>query len=350
MERKKIKVLHMLTTDRYSGAENVVCQIAHMFRDLDQYEVLYCSLDGPIREALAERDVTFVPMKAASLIEFSRVMREIKPDIVHAHDMRASFLASLVCGKAKLISHIHNNSFDSRRLTVKALLYCCAVVKAKHIFWVSDSAYSSFYFKRFSDEKSSVLHNIIDSNKICEKASTAPQRAPYDVVFVGRMSFPKNPQRLVTVLERVVRIRKNTTAAIIGSGELDEEIKSKIESTGLSANIHFIGFMSNPYGILSNSRVMIMTSRWEGTPMCALEAMALGVPIVSTPTDGLSEIIEHGANGYLCDDDEQLADHIIELLNNRQLREKMSMAQIEKSDVLNDVSSYRNELLMQYEK
>lgn len=348
MERKKTKVLHMLTTDRYSGAENVVCQIAHMFKELDQYEVLYCSPDGPIREALADRDVTFVPMKAASLSEFRRAIGEVKPDIVHAHDMRASFLASFICGKASLISHIHNNSFASRKLTLKALLYCCAVAKANHIFWVSDSAYQSFYFRRLSDSKSSVLHNIIDPDRICEKAIQAENNTAYDVVFVGRMSYPKNPQRLVTVLEQVVRTRKNTTAAIIGSGEMDEEIQALIKAKGLDSNVHFIGFMNNPYGIIQNAKVMIMTSRWEGTPMCALEAMALGVPIVSTPTDGLSEIIEHGSNGYLSDEDEQLAEHIVELLDNHQLHKRMSMEQRQRSAILNDVSSYRERLLNQY--
>lgn len=61
----------------------------------------------------------------------------------------------------------------------------------------------------------------------------------------------------------------------------------------------FGGFRKNPYKILKNSQVMIMTSRWEGLGMCALEAMALGVPVVSTPTGGLCEIIEDGKNGFL---------------------------------------------------
>lgn len=44
--------------------------------------------------------------------------------------------------------------------------------------------------------------------------------------------------------------------------------------------------------------MMIMTSLWEGTPMCALEALAMGIPIVSTPVDGLCDLIENGKNGF----------------------------------------------------
>ena len=72
--------------------------------------------------------------------------------------------------------------------------------------------------------------------------------------------------------------------AVIGTGELEEVTKTLSHNKGLDNNLHFLGFMSNAYGILEHSKLMIMTSRWEGTPMCALEAMALGVPIVSTPS------------------------------------------------------------------
>ena len=94
------------------------------------------------------------------------------------------------------------------------------------------------------------MHNIIDSEKICERARLAEIDTDYDVVFVGRMSYPKNPQRLITVMERVVGARKNTTAAGIGSGEMDDEIQALINEKGLGDHISFMGFMSNPYGIM----------------------------------------------------------------------------------------------------
>ena len=82
--------------------------------------------------------------------------------------------------------------------------------------------------------------------------------------------------------------------------------------------------------------------------MCALEAMALGVPIVSTPVDGLKALIEIGKNGYLSDDDDELAKRIVEIAENSELRKSLSEYTLEKARAINDVSFYRERLLSAY--
>lgn len=100
--------------------------------------------------------------------------------------------------------------------------------------------------------------------------------------------------------------------------------------------------------MLHDSKVMIMTSRWEGTPMCALEAMALGVPIVGTPVDGLKAIIKDGETGYLSNDDAELAEKVCAVLQDEALHSKMSFAAIKTSRILNDNERYKNALLQVY--
>ena len=89
-----MRILHILTSNRFSGAENVVCQIIGMMKDEPDVEMRYCSPDGQIREALAEREITFAPISELSVSEVKRAIKETKPDIIHAHDMRASFVAA----------------------------------------------------------------------------------------------------------------------------------------------------------------------------------------------------------------------------------------------------------------
>lgn len=346
----RTRIIHMLCSNSYSGAENVVCQIVNTFKGNERYEFVYASPDGPIRDALKERDVNFVPMTAATLGEFKRVIRKVKPDIVHAHDMRAGFFASLACGNIPLVSHIHNNNFDSQGFSLKSVMYYFTAQKAKHIFWVSKSSYEGYAFHEKFEKKSSVLYNVIDSAAVYKKASEDAKEYVYDIVYVGRLTFQKNPQRLVKVLAGVFQKYPAMKAAIVGAGDLENETKQAITEQHAEEFIDMLGFSNNPYKLMKQAKILIMTSRWEGLPMCALEAMALGVPIVSTPTDGLKEIVEDDKTGYLSDDDTVLIDRCCAILRESDLYQRLSTATLKKADKLLDTESYRIKLSKEYEQ
>ena len=201
-----MKVLHLLQSNRFSGAENVVCQIIGMMKNEPNIEMVYCSRDGQISEALNERNIAFAPIKELSVKEVKRVIKEQKPDIIHAHDMGASFVAARACGKIPLISHIHNNNFNSRGLSAKSIAYYFAARKSKHIFWVSQSSFDGYAFHKSLKGKSSVLYNIIDVNALYEKTELDGNSYNYDVIYVGRLTYPKDPQRLMRVLKRACAV------------------------------------------------------------------------------------------------------------------------------------------------
>lgn len=345
---EKVRIVHMLCSSRYSGAENVVCQIIGMFRGDARYEFIYASPDGPVREALEERGVAFAPMRAASVGEFRRIIRELKPDIVHAHDMRAGFLAALACGNIPLICHVHNNNFDSRKLSVKSLLFRHAARKARHLFWVSQSSFSGYCFHAGLEPKSTVLYNVIDREALREKADRAERNDAYDIVYLGRLTYQKDPQRLVKVLAGILQADPGARCAIIGEGELQEETAALIRENRLEDRVEMLGFRSNPYGILRSAGMMLMTSRWEGTPMCALEAMSFGIPIVSTPTDGMKELVEDGVTGFLSEDDAGLVRGALEILAEGSPWRQAGDTIRARAGKLMDMRGYRETLERQY--
>lgn len=345
-----MKVLHLLNSNHFSGAENVVCQIIGLFKDDQNIKMIYCSPDGQIREALEERSIDFEPVECLSVAEVRRIIRKCEPDVIHAHDMRAGFFAALVCGSIPLVSHIHNNAYDSRRLSLKSIAYSYAAKKAKHIFWVSQSAMKGYVFNKIVAHKSSVLQNIIDIDALYKRMKSDVNNYNYDIAYVGRLAFEKNPERLMNVLRLVKMQLPNVKIAVIGTGDLEAETKNISKEYGLQDNVSFLGFQLNPLKILNDSKVMVMTSRWEGLPMCALEAMALGVPIVSTPVDGLKQLIVNGENGYILSDDNMLSQHIVAILKNENLYRQLSSNQVDKSTTLNDLNKYKNAIEMIYKQ
>lgn len=340
---KNIVVLHILSSRAYNGAENVVFQIKSMFED-SNIKIIYCSLDGPIRKQLEEEKFEFYPIKEMSIKEIKQVIHKVKPDIIHAHDMRASFFSALACGKIPLISHVHNNNFDSRTISLKSILYYYAAKKARHIFWVSQASFNGYAFHERLKQKSMILYNVIDANKIYQKAAQDPEEYDYDIVYVGRLTYPKNPQRLVKVIAGIAKKYPKLKAAIVGTGDMEAEIKQLVKDMGAETFIDMLGYRINPYKIIRQSKLMIMTSLYEGLPMCALEAMALGVPIVSTPVDGLKEIVDNGENGYLSDNDDLLIEKCYDIITNSELRESLSNATLKKASIFMNTQLYRKKI------
>lgn len=337
-----MKVMHVLNSRIYSGAEKVVCQIIKSFRDDADMEMVYCSPDSDIvRQMLAEQGVTFLPIESMSTKELKRVIDEQKPDLIHAHDMRASFFSALSCGKIPLVSHVHNNAYNARGLSSKTIAYLYAGFKAKHILWVSNSSYEGYAFHKLFAQKSSVLYNIIDTEQIFEKKAQDTKTYDYDMIYVGRLTYQKDPQRLMRLCARLKEQKPDLNAAIVGTGELEDEVKALCAELGIQDNVHFLGFQSNPIKMVHDSKAMILTSRWEGTPMCALEAMVLGTPVVSTPSDGMKDLIDDGVTGYLTDDDELMAEKLLIIMNDSEHRNFLAENARERFEKINDAPKYK---------
>lgn len=341
-----MKVMHVLNSRVYSGAEKVVSQIIRSFENEKDMQMVYCSPESDmVRRMLLEQQIPYVSVESLTPATLKQVIRREKPDLIHAHDMRASFVAALCCGSIPVVSHIHNNAFDSRGISPKSIAYILAAAKAKHILWVSQSAYEGYAFHSLFKKKSRVLYNIIDTKQVYAKLESDENTYDYDMIFVGRLTYPKDPQRLMQLCALLKARKPDVKVAIVGSGELEGETKSLWESLGLQDNVEFLGFRSNPMKMIQCSKAMILTSRWEGTPMCALEAMALGTPVVSTPTDGLKVLIDDGINGCLGQTNEELAEKLLKIFDDPAYRTMLSENTKKKFASFNDEEAYRQAIL-----
>ncbi len=341
MSNEKLKVLHLLASNSFSGAENVACQIISCFEDYDE---AYCSPVGKIEEQLKEKGIKYIPINKLTRKEVKRVVAEFKPDIIHTHDAKASIVASFAFKNVPIVSHIHCNDKKMRKIGLKSVLFKLASKKFSHIFFVSKGSLEAYRFKKSTEKKSSVLHNVIDTNLVAERAKENTQNYTSDIVYVGRLTNIKNPLRLVDIVEEIAKTNKNVTLSIVGEGELKSDLQKYITEKNLNKNIKLLGFMSNPYKVISCSKVMLMTSISEGLPMCALEALSLGVPIISTKTDGLREIIQNDRTGFLYDTNTQASTKILELLQDPIKLNEMKSSAIAFSKEYNDLGKYRQEI------
>lgn len=342
-----MKILHILSTNRFSGAENVVCQIASLFKN-SSYEIIYASPDGPIRDALKERGVRFYPLSSLNRTEIKKAVKDLTPDIIHAHDMRASYVVGSTFPKLPIVSHIHNNGTDAHRINLKTIGFLYACRNIKHIFWVSKSSARDFFFRPLVKDKSSILPNIIDINALKLKASEEYPCETYDIVFLGRLAYPKNPMRFVELIKLVKAQIPDVTAVLIGDGNQRKETEELVLKYNLEHNISFLGYKKNPIIYLKNAKALVMTSFWEGTPMSSLEALALGIPVISTPVDGLKDIVENNFNGYLSQSNATLSAKLIQILEDEDFFIRLSQGASQTAITINNKERYRDSLIHIY--
>ena len=339
-----MKILHLLSSNRYSGAENVACQIISLFKK--EYDVAYCSPDGQISEALRDRNIKFIPLEKMSKRAVAKAIKEFQPDIVHAHDPRAICMACRVRGKFRIIAHMHSNRPDFKRKSLFARIFnhFSNNKRIRKIVWVSNSCLEEYVFKKQVEEKSVVLNNIINQQQIIDKAKIAEKKDQSDIVFLGRLTYPKNPQRLIHIIGDVAKIKPNINVAIIGDGELREECEQLTKELNLEKNIKFYGFLDNPFGLLKNSKIFLLSSRFEGNPMCVLEAETFGLPVLAPEINELKTTVIEGVSGFLYKTDEECVDRVIELLKNPEKAKKLSQTTYEFSQQYNNMAIYKQKI------
>ena len=136
-------------------------------------------------------------------------------------------------------------------------------------------------------------------------------------------------------------------AVMIGDGELREIVEEKIQELGLEEIINLKGFLENPYEILQKCKVLCMPSRWEGYGLAAVEALALGVPVVATEVGGLPGIIDESC-GKLCDSKETFVEEIGSLLSDSELYRKKISGANKRAEELDNIDQYISDMINVY--
>ena len=335
--------MHLLNTNTYSGAENVAITLIRAVRErYPEYRLVYVSPDGPIRERLASEGVEFEPIEKISRRELRRVIKKYRPEVIHAHDFTASIVSSYSTLRVPVISHLHNNPPWLGRAGIRSLAYAFSSARYKRILGVSPSVFDEFLFRGLIKKKSCVIGNPVDLERIRRAAASAEPCEGYDAVFLGRLSEQKNPILFLDVIAELSK-RMKVTAAMIGDGEMRGEVEEYIEKKGLSDSVKLLGFMDNPHGVLAASRVLLMTSLWEGYGLVAAEALALGKPVVATPVGGIPTIIT-GEEGSLSTDTVGLADALGTLLLDEEKYNTASAKALVRAKEIDNLSEYAEKI------
>ena len=148
---KKKVIVHVVNSVIYSGLEKVACKIINNFQN--EYELIYVTKDGIIVNHLQKLGIKYFIIKKMSIKEIKRMINELDPDIIHAHDFRASVITSLASKNIPVISHLHNNCPWLKKIHPYSIIYFLCSFKFKKIITVSNSIEREYIFRKFIHKK-----------------------------------------------------------------------------------------------------------------------------------------------------------------------------------------------------
>jgi glycosyltransferase involved in cell wall biosynthesis len=256
-----------------------------------------------------------------AFIEIYKMLKKLKPHIVHTNSSKAGIIgrAAAHCAGVKHIVHtVHGFAFNKiyQNNLYVFLERLLAKITEKIITVTTEDTKKGLSRKIGTPEKYITIRAGID---IAHFAFAPKQKNDKPVVTtIG--SF--KPQKNVIDFVRVAALIPDTRFLVVGDGVERE----KIEKTK-TANVTLFGWRNDIAEILSRTDIFVMTTLLEGLPCAAVEALVLGIPVVTYAIDGLKEIIKNNYNGFLVEpfNYKQIAEKINYLIENTALREEMSL-------------------------
>ena len=223
-------------------------------------------------------------------------VNQIKPDVVISFINSGHFYTSLAL-IGKKIPHIcseRNNPKCNPKSLIGKIMRRFAFSRCKRIVFQTQGA-KDFFPKKIS-KKGVIIENPIPDNLI--KHSYFED--PYRLIAVGRLEQQKNYPLLIKVMSQLTKIDSNYKLDIFGKGSLETSLKKSIFENGLENNICIKGFTSDVSSEIAYHSIFLLSSDHEGMPNALLEAVAAGVPSVSTDCPfGPREIISRTKSSIL---------------------------------------------------
>lgn len=271
------------------GIESHILQLAQGLKQfqhsvrvifLCQYEQVH-----PLTFALNNANISY-RFLGGSLRDLLRYTRQHNPKIIHSHGYKAAIYSRLLRisllsshQEIRFINTFHAGEIGKGKLALYDIIDRWSARLSHHNFSVSE------LINQRIPSQTTVLNNFINTEKLIQSPGT-------QIAFVGRLSHEKAPDRFIELAKQ----HPTYSFHLYGSGPMEYELIKHLPS-----NVVFHGHQKSMEAIWPNIGLLIISSRYEGLPMTALEAMGRGIPVISTPVGNISKLIQPEINGWIAE-------------------------------------------------
>ncbi len=330
-EQHPIRVMRIIARLNVGGPAIHVTLLAAHLRPPEFESTLVCGQIGPregdmayLAEAhgvtpvyVAELGRELSPLRdAVTLLKLWRLMRRMRPDVVHTHTAKAGFVGRWAAWLARVPVRVHtfhghvlHGYFGPRKTALFRWLERLTARLTDRLITISPA---------LRDELAQTYHiapaakfAVVPLGLDLEPYTGTPRhtgafRAGWDIPpdaplvgIVGRLVPIKNHALFLEATRRVREQMPGARFAIIGDGELRAALEAQASAPGLAGAVTFTDFLRDLRPAYSDLDLLVISSDNEGTPVSIIEALAAGVPVVSTAVGGVPDLLQGGRYGAL---------------------------------------------------
>ena len=329
--------IHVDTAKTWRGGQRQVLLTVLGLRERGHRTVLVAHPEGELSARASEGHdlIRLAPRAEVDLHagwKLSRIIKDLRPDVVHAHDPHAVALSSLalsfltggrcpaLVASRRVAFHLKGHAFS--RWKYHQVDCFVAASRAIHQILIGDgidpdrvmTVYEGIDLERVEAEPPANIHAEF----------WLPTHAPI-VGAVAALTQEKGHKYLIDAAAQVVRDVPDARFVILGEGELRTSLERQVRDLHLDKHVVLPGFRADVLSFIKSFDLFVMSSLFEGLGTSLLDAMALSKATVASDTGGIPEVVSHGETGLLVParDSRELASAITRLLKDPDRRERM---------------------------
>jgi glycosyltransferase involved in cell wall biosynthesis len=340
-----INVLQVVCNNELNGTERYVVDLSrHLPKE--KFRVFVATpVQGPLSDVLKENGIEEVCYQNGKCEYYSlkglknlyRIMRSLKIDLVHANAKTHPCLVAKLA-RIKFVVETRHGIFYSREQLDNLSFLRKRYEHIKQYFIDGFIATSEndrqTLIDRFRIEpgKVKVINLGIDFNEMKKRGVeifVQPERTAegeFVIGHIGRMTYQKAQEYLVSAFAMISNKYPFARLVLVGKGENESKIRTLVHEKGLQDKVFFKGYIKEIYKEMSTYDVHVLTSRYEGTGYVNLEAMALGIPVITSEVGGATNFFKSGEDCIITEleNPESTAAAIELLIENKDLRKKIT--------------------------
>jgi glycosyltransferase involved in cell wall biosynthesis len=234
-----------------------------------------------------------LPTDILAWLRFMRLIRRLRPDVLHGHGAKAGAFVRLKRRSKDTIRVYtpHGGSLHYPLNTLKGAVYSRierALMNSTDLF-LFESAFARDIYQRTIGTPTGLVRCVFNGVTADEFDPIVPAPDATDIVYVGEFRHIKGADLLIDAVARLHSDGKPFTLTLAGDGEELEGLKAQIRKLGLAEAVRFIGHVKARYGF-SKGKLLVVPSRGDSMPYVVIEAAAAGIPMVAANVGGIPEI------------------------------------------------------------